>query len=194
DRLTSLVEKLEPGDRVKIGLFRNDDRLVFYAFLGERQSTADNSSVLQVSGTSDSDQEWGIVISELVAPIRTSYNIPQDENGVIVLMVIPGSPADRAGIRKGDLIRNINQTKIYHMSDFFQALQTSDTKMVLNVFRQGYDLMIVVTATASINDVQSPGYVVAQEGIGMNRPLYVPGYDQTQSGEPDDKTNNSVTF
>jgi hypothetical protein len=37
---------------------------------------------------------------------------------------------------------------------------------------------------------QTAGMVTAQEGIGMNRPLYVPGYDQTQSGDPDDKTTS----
>jgi len=34
---------------------------------------------------------------------------------------------------------------------------------------------------------QVQGFSTAQEGIGMNRPLYVPGYDQTQSGEPENK-------
>jgi hypothetical protein len=37
---------------------------------------------------------------------------------------------------------------------------------------------------------QTAGMVTAQEGIGMNRPLYVPGADQTQSGDPDDKTTS----
>jgi len=196
DHLTTFIQKLEPGERVKIGLFRNDDRLVFYVYLGERQSISNNTSVLQVSGTSSSDQQWGIVISELVPTIRSTYGIPDFENGVIVLMVIPGTPADLAGIRKGDLIRNVNQVKINHMSDFFQAIQAADSKMVLNIFRQGSDLMIVVSSIASINEPAGPGVVVAQEGIGMNRPLYVPGYDQTQSGEPETKTttNTSVTF
>jgi len=40
---------------------------------------------------------------------------------------------------------------------------------------------------------QAAGMVTAQEGIGMNRPLYVPGYDQTQSGDPQDKTTSTTT-
>jgi S1-C subfamily serine protease len=188
DHLQSFIEKMEPDDRVKIGLFRSDNRMVLYAFLGERQYTGDNSSVLQISGsTSAGQQQWGLVISEVVSPVRSTYGIPDSETGVIVLMVIPGSPADQSGIQKGDLIKQVNQRQITRMSDFFLALQDTESKLLLNIYRKGFEYVIVVAIN---NSIQSQQYLIAQEGIGMNRPIYVPGYDQTQSGEPDTKTSN----
>jgi len=190
DHLQTFIEKLEPGDRVKIGIFRSENRMVLYAFLDERQSINNNSSVLQISGTTSSPQQWGLVISEVVSPIRTTYGIPETEIGVIVLMVIPGSPADQAGIKKGDLIKKVNETQITRISDFFLALQATESKILLSVYRGGSEYVIIV---ATLDSSQTNQYLVAQEGIGMNRPLYVPGYDQTQSGEPDTKTSNLTT-
>ena len=47
------------------------------------------------------------------------------------------------------------------------------------------------SAAQPSSPLQSPS--VPQQGIGMNRPEYVPGYDQTQSGEPFDKANTFST-
>ena len=41
--------------------------------------------------------------------------------------------------------------------------------------------------------LQSLRTPVPQQGIGMNRPVYVPGYDQTQSGEPLSKTTTPIS-
>ncbi|MBF0450797.1 MAG: PDZ domain-containing protein [Candidatus Magnetomorum sp.] len=195
DRLESFVEKLEPGDRVKISLFRNEDRLVVYAFLGERLDTTSQSSIRQISGVIPPNQKWGIVISELMPALRATYEIPLNESGVIVLMVVPGSFAEKAGVIKGDLIRHVNQTPVNGISDFFKALETADNQMLLNIYRQGSEMYINVAAANTTTDSQSyQFYAVAQEGIGMNRPLYVPGYDQTQSGDPDDKTKSLTSF
>ena len=194
DRLSTLIGKLEPGDRVKIALFRNNERLVVYALLGEKESTpTDNSNIKQIAAdVIPTDQRLGIVVSELMGSLRVTYGIPDNENGVLVLMVIPGSPAEAAGLKRGDLIKQVNKIPVYKLSDFFEALQASNQRLVLNVVRQGSEFYI----TVAIADINTPskvldGYVVAQEGIGMNRPIYVPGYDQTQSG--DVKTTTTKT-
>nr|WCC90952.1 magnetosome protein MamE-Cter-greigite [Desulfobacteraceae bacterium] len=185
DRLSMLMSKQEPGDRVKISFFRNNQRQVLYVLLGQKDSSIDTSSIKQIAGDIiPSNQKWGFVISELMGSLRLAFDIPENVNGVIVLMVIPGSPAEKAGLIKGDLIKQINQVPIAKLSDFFEALQTSDQKLLLNIIRQGSEFYITVATTTN----PLSGYAIAQEGIGMNRPIYVPGYDQTQSGEPDEKT------
>jgi len=200
DHLEKMLEKSDPGERVKIGLFRQNNRMVLYVLLGERSAIPD-PSIRQISGDTTDQLQWGMVVTELMPQICATYGIPSNEQGILILKVISGSLADKAGVKKGDLVRSINNTPVYRMSDFFNALESANNQLLLNVLRQGSEFYISVINTnkgsdSAFNPPQpSPVIVAAQEGIGMNRPLYVPGYDQTQSGEPDDKnTGNIVAF
>ncbi|MBF0240862.1 MAG: PDZ domain-containing protein [Desulfamplus sp.] len=199
--LVKLLNKAEAGERVRLSLFRDGERLVIYVELEEAITPQSqlNSQALSINKNgaivvSDSSstpdiQQWGLVLSELTDSLRKLYKIPDDINGVVVMVVIPNSAAARAGLVQGDLIRQIDKTQIKTLADFFKALQDADNNVILYVYRENAALLIYMTAQTSN---QSQIFSVAQEGIGMNRPLYVPGYDQTQSGEPDDKTQSTL--
>ncbi|MBW1677838.1 MAG: PDZ domain-containing protein [Deltaproteobacteria bacterium] len=228
DELASLLSKLDPGKRVRVALFRDGKRKVLYVELAEAAAAGSTSSVRQVAGeVTPSDLKWGIVVSEITESLREAYDIPGKENGVVVMMVTPGSAADRAGIIKGDVIRQVGETPIYDLAGFFEAIGSNDnSSLLLNICRQGAQFYINIVAVSPFLPVGGPsgsededstesdgykgmpaeipprgkpdassvqqtqGVPVAQEGIGMNRPLYVPGYDQTQSGEPEEKTRS----
>jgi serine protease Do len=196
DQLEKMIEKTDPGERVKISLFRQNDRMVLYVLLGERSAVSD-PSIRTISGDTTDQSQWGMVVTEIMPQICSAYGIPTNEQGILILKVISGSLAERAGVRKGDLIRSINNTPVYRMSDFFDALASANNQLLLNVLRQGSEFYITVTnsnkgSDSAYSQQDSSVVVAAQEGIGMNRPLYVPGYDQTQSGEPDDKTSGNI--
>lgn len=222
EELRQLLSKREPGQRVRISLFRDGKRKVLYVKLGEAVSVGSTSSVRQIAGEIiPNDLRWGIVVSELTESLRKAYDIPTKENGVVVVMVAPGSAADKAGLTKGDVIRQIDGTRIDDLAGFFEAIGSNDnSSLLLNVCRQGAHFYVNIAAVSPFLPVggssgseeedseesegyqgmpseipprgkpevqQIQGFSTAQEGIGMNRPLYVPGYDQTQSGEPEDK-------
>lgn len=191
DQLGKLLSKADPGDRVRLSLLREGKREVVYVVLEEGVNTNSTSSVRQIAGDIiPDDQKWGIVVSGLTDSLRTTYSISANEKGVVVMMVVPGSAAARAGLNQGDLIRQVNQMRVDDITDFFEAIQTTEeSSIVLYIYRQGAALFINMVAPS-----QAQAFPVAQEGIGMNRPLYVPGYDQTQSGDPDAKTKSLQTI
>lgn len=47
----------------------------------------------------------GVGVQDLSANLRTTYNIPSNATGVLVMTIEPGSVADRMGIQAGDLIQ-----------------------------------------------------------------------------------------
>jgi len=95
DELAGLLSKLDPGKRVRVALFRDGKRKVLYVELAEAAAAGSTSSVRQIAGeVTPSDLKWGIVVSEITESLREAYDIPGKENGVIVMMVTPGSAAD----------------------------------------------------------------------------------------------------
>jgi hypothetical protein len=222
EEVRQLLSKSNPEERVRISVFRDLKRNVLYVKLGEAVYADSTSSVRQIAGESiPNDLRWGIAVSELTVSLRNIYHIPGAENGVVVVMVVPGSAADKAGLITGDVIRQVDRTRIDDLAGFFDAIDSNDKdSLLLNVCRQGAQLYINIAAVSPFMTIGGPpgsegedstesdgyqgmpsvipprgkpevqevqGFSTAQEGIDMNRPLYVPGYDQTQSGEPGDK-------
>ena len=210
----------EPGDRIRITLFRDREREVIHVKLGSVLDQNPAYSATQIDGDIPVNLRWGIVVSELTPALLKTYDV-QNPIGVMVVMVAAGSAADRAGILKGDIIRQVNGYGTNSLADFFEAIEDAKESILLNICRQGTLYYVNIVAVSPVMNTaddsteeaeeseglegmpttippmgqpqtsqQTAGMVTAQEGIGMNRPLYVPGADQTQSGDPDDKTTS----
>lgn len=73
----------------------------------------------------------------------TLTEIPEDvkprggKDGIYVSAVERGSKAYRAGLRKGDIIREVNRDKVTSISDFEQALENKSGPMALTVEKNG---------------------------------------------------------
>ncbi|MGC2287826.1 MAG: RIP metalloprotease RseP [Candidatus Acidiferrum sp.] len=64
----------------------------------------------------------------------------------IIDQVAPGTPADHAGLREGDIITGVNGNKIEYWEQFMDATQSSNGKpMTLEVDRKGKSVQLVVT-------------------------------------------------
>ncbi|MBW2078381.1 MAG: PDZ domain-containing protein, partial [Deltaproteobacteria bacterium] len=158
EELRRLLGKTDPGERVRIALFRDSKRKVSYIKLGESVSSGPTSSVSQIAGEIiPNDLRWGIVVSELTESLRSVYDIPGKDNGVLILMVAPGSAADKAGLIKGDVIRQVDETRIDNLADFFAAIGPSDKRsLLLNICRQGTQFYVNIAAVSAFMPVGGP--------------------------------------
>ncbi|MFA5354725.1 MAG: PDZ domain-containing protein, partial [Thermodesulfovibrionales bacterium] len=58
----------------------------------------------------------------------------RDEKGVVVTRIEPSSPAEEAGIRKGDLIQEIGRKRIQDLNDFTKAVSGLNTEETVLLF------------------------------------------------------------
>ena len=63
--------------------------------------------------------------------------------GVIVAEVIQGSPAMRAGLRKGDLIAQANRREVSNLEELRVAV-SADEALLLNIQRRGGALYLIL--------------------------------------------------
>jgi predicted metalloprotease with PDZ domain len=76
--------------------------------------------------------------------------------GLPILGCLENSPADRAGIRYGDILLSINGIPTASWSDFFQARRRATGQISVRVFRQGLEFdakMDLPAATRSPREV-----------------------------------------
>ncbi len=80
----------------------------------------------------------GVYIQKISPEIRESLDIPGD-SGVIISDVAPGSPAESAGIQRGDAILQVNEEKIKTVNDLPRIIANTSpgTVVSLNIVRSG---------------------------------------------------------
>jgi len=138
--LPTLVAQTPVGETVNVALFRNGKKKnvsVTVAKLEEDEAPAEmgQESVL------------GLTVQQLTPELAQSLKI-KDKEGIIVANVEPGSAAEDAGLRPGDLILEVNRQEVRNMEEYTKAIANLDKKesILLLVKRNTHTRFVVLEA------------------------------------------------
>jgi serine protease Do len=111
--LVSLVSKIEVGKKIKVVILRDKNEMSLEIEVGQRPENLEEiSSAQAVNGA------WrGMEVEEITPDLARRFRLEQ-EKGVIISNINPGSPADEAGLMPGDVILSINRQPINNLSDY----------------------------------------------------------------------------
>jgi Do/DeqQ family serine protease len=87
--------------------------------------------------------QLGIQIQSLTPSLARVFNIDR-QDGAVISGIVPGSPADKAGLRKGDIVIAINGQPVdtsTKLSNSIALMRVGD-KVILHIFRQGEEKTI----------------------------------------------------
>jgi serine protease Do len=90
----------------------------------------------------------GLNVIELTSEISRQLGLARDEKGVVVVRVDPGSSIEDAGLRKGDVIQEIDRKKIARLDDYTRIaanVRSGDTVLMF-VNRGGRKFYLTVEA------------------------------------------------
>jgi serine protease Do len=83
-------------------------------------------------------EAFGLTVQSLTPEIAESLGLPRDVNGVLVSGVEPGSPAADAGLRRGDVILEVNRKPVPNVEAYSaQLTEAKSGKSVLLLVRRG---------------------------------------------------------
>jgi serine protease Do len=119
--LPALVARTPVGKTVEVTVLRGGQEETIPVMLGklaEQQAGAERGE--------ESGAGWGLTVANLSIEARRRLQLPPEQQGVVVTAVEPGSPADLAGIRPGDIIEEVNRQPVHSLEDFREAV--SDAK------------------------------------------------------------------
>ena len=83
-----------------------------------------------IKGEDTSRPQIGIYMADISSTVRREYNLSDDDVGVVITEVQEDSPADKVGIRKGDLVIAINDVDVKSSAELRYQLfkyKTGDT-------------------------------------------------------------------
>ncbi len=119
-QLQMVVGQKRPGDTIHLQVMRDsktEDVPVTLETLGGAKGA-------EVAGSEHGKARWGLNLGELTADARGELQAQSSVHGALVEDVQPGSPADNAGLQRGDVIMEVNRKSTKSASDAAQALSS----------------------------------------------------------------------
>jgi len=143
--LRNIVASFRPGQTVPLTVMRGGKEVKLKITIAERKSTGTVKPPKQSRQQSEKKEAFlGLELTNLTPEIRQQLNIPQDENGIVVIGVQQSLSDERALLIRGDLIQEIkirseNFKDINSVEQFRQIvakLKPDDSVMLLVMRRR----------------------------------------------------------
>ncbi len=112
------VGQKSPGETIKLEVMRDGKSTtipVTLEAMGAAKGTA-------TAGAEQGKGRWGVSLGDLNQDERDQLQIPSTVHGAVVEQVQPGSPADNAGLQRGDVIMEVDRHPQQSAADAAQAL------------------------------------------------------------------------
>ena len=92
-------------------------------------------------------RSWlGVYIQEVTPEIAEQFNLPEDAKGVLIGDVVKDSPAEKSGIKRGDIITKVNNEEVDSPGKLQDKIRSIDIgkKANIEVVRDGKEISFVV--------------------------------------------------
>ena len=121
--LPALVARTPVGEHVTVTLRRDGKTQTVPVTIGKlpaEQGTSEESSQAAPS-------QWGLQLQDVTPQMARQRGVTE-ASGVMVVGVQPGSPAERAGLQRGDVIREVNRQAVQSVQEVRDAIAKADTQ------------------------------------------------------------------
>ncbi len=119
-QLQMAVGQKRPGDTIHLQVMR-DSKPTTVAVTLEAQGGAKGT---ETAGGEHGKARWGLGLADLTPDARNELQAQPSLHGAIVQDVQPGSPADNAGLQRGDVIMEVNRHPVKSAAEVKQDLSS----------------------------------------------------------------------
>ena len=132
--LVNFVADQRPGSTVTFRFWRDGRTLSRRVEIGRRLNDEELADI----------EFWpGIVVMPLPAEMRESLGMRNEPGTVVIADVIMGGPAANAGLRRGDIIRRVNNEEVRDLAEFYRILNAqAEDELAFRLAREGREYVI----------------------------------------------------
>jgi serine protease Do len=150
-QLQAAVSTERPGNKITLAILRDGKSMSLPVTLEGLNKKSEAANAGNEAGHGKA--RWGVALQNLSGDLREQLQLPENVKGVVVAQVVPGSPADNAGITRGDVILEVNRHPVQ---------SADDVKRELGNVPQDKDAMVLVWSNGGssfrVMHATEPGY------------------------------------
>jgi serine protease Do len=139
--LPAVVAKTPVGGEASVTLYRDGKTQKVPVTVGKLPS----EKVTREESSPEGQSQWGLQLQEMTPQMARQRGLT-GESGVMVVGIQPDSPAERAGLQRGDLIREVNRQPVQSVQEVRDAIAKagSQDSLVLLVKRGQGSLFVAM--------------------------------------------------
>ena len=118
DSLRNIVAQSKAGSQVMVKILRRGKEYNLNVIIAEYPREIGEATPEPSPEDIQRQALAGLEVIELTKEIAQQLGLKRDEKGVVVVRVGPGSPAEEAKLRKGDVIQEVDNKKVTTLNDF----------------------------------------------------------------------------
>jgi serine protease Do len=147
--LRNMVAQSKTGSEITLKILRAGKEFAVKVLIVELPREVAEVSPERLPNDTEAKALTGLTVIDLSREIVRQLGFNKDEKGVVVVRVEPGSPADDAEIKKGDIIKEINKKEIYNLEDFNRITKNikKNESVLLFINRSGKKYYIIIKAS-----------------------------------------------
>ncbi len=139
EELPKVVAHTRPGKEVEVVVIRNGKEKII-------KTTIDRLEDRKAMASANIEK-LGLHVQNITPELVESLDLDSSE-GVLVSDVIFESPASTAGIRRGDIISEVNREKVRNLQDFREMIKkVKDKKAILFLMKRGGSTVYIAMKT-----------------------------------------------
>jgi serine protease Do len=155
------IADIKPGSAATVGVLRNGNAQNFSVTIG----TLPNEKVAE-NGPSQGEQQdtsqakVGLALQPLTPELREQLDLPAKVRGAVIAQVVPGSPADQAGLQQGDVIVGVGTRSVTNADEASNAIKDAahhHRSLALRVVRDGQAVYVAIDLSHPENTANSEG-------------------------------------
>lgn len=144
--LRLMIGGIAPGTKVDLTVARNGEAKTLPAELGELPADKRQIAQTEEPEKTDPDVLDGVTVADIDGELRKELELPDGTKGVVIAKIDPDSASAAAGLRRGDVVHEINREPITNAN---QAVEMSEKlkkekRVLLRVSTKGSSRYVVV--------------------------------------------------
>ncbi len=117
--LRSAIALMSPDEKVSLSIIRNKQPMDITAVIGTHPENE--------LGINDIQSKLGMVLSDITPELAQQLGVEAGQ-GIIIKNVDPTSPAQEAGLRRGQIILSVDQKPVNTTEDFYRVMKEAGSK------------------------------------------------------------------
>jgi len=149
ESLRNIIAQSRVGSNIKIKIMRENEPIVVTTTVAELPKDMAEAMPEELGEEmADENALAGFTVMNLTPEIAKQLGLSRGEGGVVIARVEPYSAAEEAGLKKGDVIQEINKKRVNNLRDFINItshIKDGDT-VLLFINRGGRKFYITLKA------------------------------------------------
>ncbi len=129
--IVNTIGLMKPGTSVALTIYRDGKRRAQTVTVGQHPEDGAQGKPDQQGpkGQSDKNAVFGMTVSNLTEAQSNEYGL-ESRAGALIVNIEPDGPADRAGLRAGDLILKVDNKKVANAAEFYRLIKGKPKSLI----------------------------------------------------------------